>query len=555
MLTHLSIKNLALMDRADLEFDAGFTVVTGETGAGKSVLLGALGLLAGNRVAKTIVRRGADQCEAEGVLEFARCERLDALLDELGLPPCEDGRLLLRRTVHVSKPGRIVVNGANATLAQLERLGDAWIDFHGPGEPQKLFRESCQLEMLDLFAGHADTLAGYASRHAAWRAVLRRIDDIAAQEKITDDEADFLRGQLDRMAAVDLDDDAILALERDFNRLSKAKELAALLAKMEAGLAGDDGFAAAMPALLRAAREIAAIDPEAAGLENRLNALAIEIEDIAGDYARLAGDAGDEESAEETHRRMMLWLDLKRKYGPDAAAVRSRRDALARKLALQGGIEGAIARARDEAAHLETELRALAATLRAGRLDAAERLASASRRLLGSLGFRKADLRIRVIDTGKLTEHGDSACEFLFCANAGQELLPLNAIASSGETARVMLALKTVLAAVDSTPVLVFDEVDANVGGEIGAQVGRELAALAGRHQVFCVTHLPQVAAQGRAHFRVVKSQTDESTTVLIEPIHDSRSEREDELARMLGDRKSAAALSHARELLGAGPV
>lgn len=551
MLTHLRIKNLALLDEAELEFDAGFTVVTGETGAGKSVLLGALALLAGNRVAKTVVRRGAEQCEVEGALEFASAEKMDSLLEELGLPACEEGRLLLRRTVHVTKPGRIVVNGANATLAQLERLGEAWIDFHGPGEPQKLFKESCQLEMLDLFAAHGETASLYSAQYAAWRTVLRRIEDIASQEKITEDEADFIRGQLDKMNAVDLDDDAVAALERDFNRLSKAKELASLIGKVHGALAGDDGFSARLPALLRASREVAAIDPEAAGLENRLNALAIEIEDIASDYARLAADAGDEESAEDIHRRMMLWLELKRKHGPDAAAVRARRDALARKLALQGDIEGAIARARAEAETLEKTLRSLAAKLRARRLDAAETLAAASRRLLGHLGFKKADLRIRVVDTEKLTETGDSACQFLFAPNAGQELLPLNAIASSGETARVMLALKTVLAGVDSTPVLVFDEVDANVGGEVGGQVGRELAALAGRHQVFCVTHLPQVAARGRTHFLVEKNQTEDATTVTIAPIHASPAEREGELARMLGDRKSASALSHARELLG----
>ena len=234
MLTHLRIKNLALMDEAELEFDAGFTVVTGETGAGKSVLLGALGLLAGNRVAKTVVRRGTEQCEVEGVLEFAHPAKIDALLEELGLPPCEDGRLLLRRTVHVTKSGRIVINGANATLAQLERLGGDWIDFHGPGEPQKLFKESCQLEMLDLFAAHGETADRYAVKHADWRGVLRRIDDIASQEKITEDEADFIRGQLDRMNAVDLDDDAVAALERDFNRLSKAKELTSLIGKVHA---------------------------------------------------------------------------------------------------------------------------------------------------------------------------------------------------------------------------------------------------------------------------------------------------------------------------------
>lgn len=552
MLTHLRIKNLALMDEAALDFGPGFTVVTGETGAGKSVLLGALALLSGNRVAKTVVRRGAEQCEAEGVLEFDDHARIDALLDELGLPACEDGRLLIRRTVHATKAGRILVNGANATLTQLESLGAHWIDFHGPGEPQKLFKESCQLEMLDAYAENDDALETYGARYAALRAVLRRIEDIASQEKLSEDEAGFIRSQIEKMDGIDLADEAVAALERDFNRASKARELTALLGKMDSGL-GDEGLGEHLPSLMRAAREIAGIDPEAAGLENRVNALAIEIEDIRADYERLAREGGgDEDSLSDLHSRMNLWLELRRKHGPDAANVRAKRESLVRKLALQGDIEGEIARATAEAEKIEKELRKLGAGLRERRLVAAETLASASRRLLGSLGFKKADLRIQVVDTGKLTETGDTACRFLFSPNAGQELLPLNHIASSGETARVMLALKTVLAGVDRTPVLVFDEVDANVGGEIGAQVGRELAALSGRHQVFCVTHLPQVAARGRSHYRVEKSQTEDATTVVIAPIHASRPEREGELARMLGDRKSTAALSHARELLGA---
>ena len=552
MLTHLRIKNLALMDEVALEFGAGFTVVTGETGAGKSVLLGALGLLAGNRVAKTVVRRGAEQCEAEGVLEFDDTARIDGWLDELGLPLCEDGRLLIRRTVHTAKAGRILVNGANATLAQLETLGAAWIDFHGPGEPQKLFKESCQLDMLDAYADHGDTADAYAAKYELRRGVLRRIADIASQEKWSEDEAGFIRSQIEKMDGVDLADDAVASLERDFNRASKSRELTALLGKMDGGL-GDDGLGEHLPALMRAAREIAAIDPEAAGLENRINALAIEIEDIRADYDRLARDTGgDEETLADLHARMNLWLELKRKFGPEAAGVRAKKEALVRKLALQGDLEGEIARAQAEADRLEKELRKLAAVMRATRLAAAEKLAAAARKLLVHLGFKKADLRIQVVDTEKLTESGDSACRFLFAPNAGQELLPLNHIASSGETARVMLALKTVLAGVDRTPVLVFDEVDANVGGEIGAQVGRELASLSGRHQVFCVTHLPQVAAQGCSHFRVEKSQTEDATTVVIAPIHTARAEREGELARMLGDRKSPAALGHARELLGA---
>ncbi|MEM8868685.1 MAG: DNA repair protein RecN, partial [Verrucomicrobiota bacterium] len=181
-----------------------------------------------------------------------------------------------------------------------------------------------------------------------------------------------------------------------------------------------------------------------------------------------------------------------------------------------------------------------------------KQLSSKAEALLKSLGFKKAQLRIEVLSESELHDYGDSRCSFQFAPNAGQERLPLNKIASSGETARVMLALKTVLAETDSTPLLVFDEVDANVGGEVGRSVGAELARLAGQHQVFCVTHLPQVASLADSHFVVTKTQSDEATSVSIAPIHVDRSQRLAELARMLGDRSSASALAHAEELLGA---
>ncbi len=555
MLCTLRIKNLALMDAVTLELAEGFTVVTGETGAGKSVLLGALSLLAGNRAGKTIIRKNAEQCEVEAVLEFAETAGINAALAELDLPACDDGQLILRRTVAATKPARIQINGAAATLAQLEQLGGAWIDFHGPGEPQKLFHARYQLDMLDLFAGnaHRQKLAHYKTRYRAWRDAIAEIENLSSQEKMSEDEIAFVQSQLDRMAKLDLSDEGVAGLENDFKKLSKSRELCELLSRMDAALGEDEGIAGNFPALLKTAREIAGIDAETGALENRLNAVALEIADIQSDYARLAGDAGnaDEEAIAEITERMNLWLELRRKHGPSPEAVRAKRDTLAKKIALQGDIAGALARAETAAGKIETELKDIAGELGRTRTEAAEKLSDAATKMLGKLGFKKADLRIRISETGTLNDAGNSACEFLFLPNAGQDLLPLNKIASSGETARVMLALKTVLVAVDKTPVLVFDEVDANVGGEIGARVGRELAAIAGRkHQVFCVTHLPQVAAQGTQHFRVVKSQTDDATTVVIEPIHGDAGARESELARMLGDRKSASALTHARELL-----
>ena len=549
MIRRLQIRDLALMDRTSLELGAGFTVVTGETGAGKSVLLGALSLLAGNRAAKTIVRKGAEECSVEAELETDGDKRFDEVLKTLDLPACDDGLLILKRSVHATKAGRISINGGSATLTQLQQLGELWIDFHGPGEPQKLMRAETQLEMLDLHAGLAAPLAAYRTGWRLRNELLREAAEAATAERLSEDEAAFLRSQLEKLDSLDLSEEAIAKLDRDHARSSRAQELAALLGQLESGL-GSDGLGEVLPKLLKAGDDVARIDEEASALRDRLNSLAAEAEDIRADFARLGrGLSSDDESAAELDGKMNLWLEFRRKYGPGADAVREKREALRRRLASQGDVEARVAKLKAEAAKVEKDLRKQADVLRASRAKAADKLAAAARKMLGSLGFKKADLRIEVA-TAELGPHGADAVRFLFCPNAGQDLLPLDQIASSGEAARVMLALKTVLAAVDRTPVLVFDEVDANVGGEIGAQVGRELAALGKGHQVFCVTHLPQVAALGHTHLVVTKTQDDKSTTVEIAPVHGKRKDRESELARMLGDRASKVALSHARELL-----
>ena len=550
MIRRIAIRDLALMDRAELEFGRGFTVVTGETGAGKSVLLGALSILAGNRAPKSVVRKGAEAAVVEAELELGEDPLLASLLVEMDLPACDDGILLLRRTVSSDKAGRITVNGAAATLAQLARLGERWIDFHGPGEPQRLLRDSVQLELLDAHAGaaHAKALAAFAESHARWRGIHQRIEALRGAERLSDDEAAFVRSQLEKFDGLDLADDAIAALERDHAVASRAQELLALLAQLDAGLGGQ-GVGAALPRLLKAGSEAARIDPSLAESVRRLESLATEADDLRADLSRAARNLGSGGVPANLERRMNNWLDLRRRYGPDAAAVRAKREALAARLAGSEGAEEQIAALQAEADAAEQVLRTQAATLRKARAKAATGLADSVRRLLGHLGFRKAEFRAEIVDA-PLTVTGDSAVRFLFCPNAGQDLLPLSQIASSGEAARVMLALKTTLAASDRTPVLVFDEVDANVGGEVGAQVGRELAALGGGHQVVCVTHLPQVAALGHQHLVVTKEQDDRSTTVRIVPVQDQREARLAELARMLGDRTSKSALAHARELL-----
>ena len=552
MLQSLRIKNLALLEEVALDFEPGFTAVTGETGAGKSILLGALSLLAGERADKTIIRQGAAACDVEASLFFRNTKTIDALLAELDLPVCEDGMLILKRSLPREKAPKITVNGGLATLSSLQRLGETWIDFHGPSEPRRLLKESCQLELLDLYGRAEEKLAAYQVKYRAWRDALAERERIAKETKLAPDQIRFLENQLAKLDALDLSDDAIEALERDFQRQSRAQELTDLASALANGLTGEEGATARVAALVREARQLETLDASSKVLADRLASASVELADLGAEFEALSGEFQfDPEQAAEVQSRMNTWLEAKRKHGGELSAVILAREDMRRRLAVQGDIEGTLSRLEQEISCAELAAKSEAQALRAVREKAACELAKIAAKSIAQLGFKKADFQIKVVSLSELGPTGDCGAEFLFSPNVGEAPLPLSRIASSGELARVMLALKAVLADLDGVPVLVFDEVDANVGGEIGTVVGEKMAAIARGHQVLCVTHLPQVAAQATNHLVVTKDQSKDRAVVSIEPIHESRKARVGELARMLGDRNAKSAQAHAEELLG----
>jgi DNA repair protein RecN (Recombination protein N) len=552
VLQSLRIRNLALLEEVDLEFEAGFTVVTGETGAGKSILLGALSLLAGERADRTVIRQGAAACEVEASLHFSRPGAIDAVLEELGLPACEEGVLILKRSVPLEKAPRISVNGSLSTLAALQRLGAHWIDFHGPGEPRRLLREDCQLDLLDVFARNAEALAQYRRRYGAWQEKRRERERLEGEASLPQDQVDFLKNQLLRMDALDLSPEAIDTLERDFARTSRAQELLELARVLADGLTGDEGLQGRLAALLREARRLEGLDPAGKPLAGRLEAAAVELNDLGAEFSALGRELQFEPAqVEALEMRMNAWLELKRRHGGDPLAVAAARDALRRKVEAQADLEGTLVRLDGEIAEAAAAVRKEAAALRARREKGARDLAKVAAANIAELGFTKADFKIRMVPLAEPGPSGDCGCEFLFSPNVGEDVRPLSRIASGGELARVMLALKAVLAELDDVSVLVFDEVDANVGGEIGRVVGEKMARIGKSRQVFCVTHLPQVAAQAASHFVVTKDQSRERAAVQITPIQAARKARVGELARMLGDRNAKSAIAHAEQLLG----
>ena len=560
MIQFLRIQNLALLEQAELEFGPGFLCVTGETGAGKSVLLGALSLLAGARADKGLIREGAETCTLEAGLWIELSERVDSFLEQAGLPPCEEGCLLLRRALSRKRVPQVQVNGASTTVAVLRELAELWIDFHGPGEPQKLFQEKIQLAWLDAYCVGSDAqdeqgsvFQDYQTNFKAWKDVHARMDRLRGEEQLSVDEQDFLKKELIALESMELSETAIQDLERDYQRASGGQELVELANQIHEGLSGEDGVDAPLGECLRLAQQLRELDEEGGGLADRLQSVILDVNDISECFRDLADSVDlDPETVEEIESRMNTWMTLRRKYGNNVEAVLKEKARLEEKLSLQGDIEGALTKLDEEANVIDKHLKRLAGKIRKIRESGSGDLAAEVVQMLTRLGFKRPRFRIELTNTESFTSAGGSVCSFLFAPNAGQSLMPLNKIASSGETARVMLALKTLLARVDHTPVLVFDEVDANVGGEIGLAVGQEMRRLAAGHQVVCVTHLPQVAAQGHTHFTVTKDQDEASTWVSIQAIHADTSARQGELARMLGDRNSSSALEHAVELLKA---
>lgn len=547
MLTRLSVRNLAIVESADVEFGGGLTVITGETGAGKSVLMGALELVLGARADASTVRDGAKEARIEAT--FAVPGVVDAFLDAAGLPPCEDGVLLVRRAISATGGGRVHVNDAATTVQTLRALGKLLVDVHGPNDHQSLLEEGFQRGVLDAH-GRLDTSA-YA---AAWA----RLADLRAQRAdLQGDDADVaetcerLRYAVDELDAAQLtpeDDDELPA------RHAVAAHAAEILDCANAATAAlseaDDSAAAALVGAGARVREMARFHEAAGAWGETIERLTVEVQELAQEIADSASrlDA-DPEALQALDDRLSLVQRLKRKYAcPDVAALLALRDERARRLADLEGRGARLAALADEIAAAEAAVRAAGAKLTAARTKAAARLARAVTKELHGLGFLRAGFDVSLAPhTPDAT--GCDAVDFQFAPNPGEAARPLREIASTGEIARVMLAVKTVVAEHDAIPVLVFDEIDSNIGGEVGRAVGEKLRAVARHHQVIAITHLPQSAVYGARHLAVAKAVSGGRTRSTIQPLEGEA--RVAEIARMLGGTSLTSVVEqHARELL-----
>lgn len=548
MLSLLKIGNLALVERLVWEPQGGFLAITGETGAGKSVVMGGIALALGERGDKGMIRTGADQCVIEAVFRLPHPRTIDLLLEEAGIPPCEDGELLVRR-IMTPTSNRQFINASPAPLRVLKEIGRHLVDMHHPGEQRSLASQERQLELLDAFAGNAPEREAYRTAWEDWTAARHAYETCATAELATERELDYLRHQVDEIQQAGFTAEEAATLERDWQRARNAARLREGASPLVRLLSDDEtGLLEQMRRLLRGVRDLSRLDETATtwatplenafgDLEDCERTLEHYLDSLDGDPAALAGLA----------ERINQLDALKRKYGRDFAAIeahlascREQLDAIEHREEKLAALEQAATAAREAA-------RQAARRLSATRQQAAPKLAAEVLRHARELGFRQAAFEITLPPSAQLNPQGAETADFLFGPNPGEPLKALRLIASSGEMARVMLAMKSALATQDDTPLLVFDEIDANVGGEIARAVGLKMSRLGATHQVISITHFPQVAALAGSHYLIEKTAENGRTVSTLRPVEGE--ERVGELVRMLGG-GGESTRAHARDLL-----
>jgi DNA repair protein RecN (Recombination protein N) len=567
MLAELRIRDLGVIDDAHLEVSAGLNVLTGETGAGKTMVVDALALLLGGRADPGAVRAGRPAALVEGRLRTGDDDQVAAALETAGVTD-EDGEVVVARQVLVEGRSRAQLQGRMATVAAVADVVRPLVEVHGQHEFQDLLRPGVQRDLLDRYAGESalELRAAFGSGWRRLRAVTRELDDLTTRAREREREIDLLRHQLEEIEAaqVRVGEEAELAAEAERLANAEALQQSAALAHQLLEDDEDAGAATALGAAARAVHGPGAHDRALGELAERAQSLAAEVGDLASSLRAYAeGVLVDPGRLEEVNVRMALLRDLERKYGDDEEAVLAFAGKAAARLAeLEGGTLRSEA-LEAEAAELRRDLAGTGAALTAARQQAADRLGEALRAELADLAMPSARVEVAVeqdpdddgleVDGRCLaaTEDGLDRVDVRLAAHPGAPLRPLGRAASGGELSRVMLALRVVLAGVDRTPTLVFDEVDAGVGGRTAAAVGRRLAQLARRHQVLVVTHLPQIAAHADRHFTVEKHSAEGTTSTDVRLLDDAG--RVGELSRMLaGMEGSGLAQAHAEELLAA---
>ncbi len=546
MLSILKIKNLALVDDLTWELGPGLIGVTGGTGAGKSMIVGALKLILGERANHDLIRTGSSSCAVEAIFELgSNLLQVNDLLEENGLEPCEGNSLVVKRVFGGASGNKQFVNCSPCTLAALKSLGSFLVDLHGPHEHQSLLSPERQLHMLDAFAKAQKEQSAYGEAFRNWQRTLADLDSFRDMRQASDQEIELLRYQAEEIQSADLNVEAIAELEQRYKMARNGAKLSEHAADAFGSLneAGNSLTEAG-----RALRELEKLDPAIGGLTGGFESARVEIEELEANLREYTDELEfDPTEVLEMENRIDQIEGFKRKYGQSVESVIAYGEKAVERLEQIDSREEELEKLTAAIDTAREKLDKVAAKLTKKRKAAAPKLAKEIASHLKDLGFKQSMFEIQLAEIGEPGFRGYEAVEFMFGPNPGEPMKPLRIIASSGEMSRVMLAVKSALADQDQVPLMVFDEIDANVGGEIAGAVGRKMAGLGKQHQVVSITHMPQVASLAHHHYVVTKTVKNSVTHSGLERVEGKK--RVAELARMLGG-KSDQTVALAETLL-----
>ena len=549
MLNFIKIKNLALVEDVTWELGRGLVGVTGETGAGKSIIVGALKLILGERADRSLIRTGQEQCSVEASFNLDDLKRISQILDDAGVEPCEDNTLLVKRVVSTSGTNKQFINGSATTMQVLKEVGEFLVDLHGPHDHQSLHSRERQLDMLDKYAGSEPALVAYHLAWKQWRSTTAELEELRTSERASQQQIDMLKYQIQEISAARLKPGEDEQIESRHHMVANSARLSELCGEMVERLGeGKDSILSSLREVSRMAHELERIDPASTKIFEEFESAVIVLRELESSVRDYAGDLElDPKEFAALEERMAAIQKLKRKYAPSVDAILAHLADCENKLAKMEGRTDEIERLEHlQKAHL-AEVEKTGKALSKKRSDAAPKLAKDVSRHLADLGFKQSLFEVHLSALQEPGPDGLEEVDFQFAPNPGEPMKPLRLTASSGEMSRVLLAVKSALAKQDSVGLLVFDEIDANVGGNIAEAVGHKMAAIGKSRQVIAITHFPQVASLAASHYVVTKEVHDKRTKSTIREI--TGTERVEELARMLGG-KIESAREHARSLL-----
>jgi DNA repair protein RecN (Recombination protein N) len=555
MLISIRVQNFALIEDIDVDFASGFNVLTGETGAGKSIILGALDLLLGARASTDAIRAGEDRAIIEGLFAIDEGDARDAL-DELDLQEEDPSILLVRRVLARNGRSRITVNGHTVTISMLRKVTHNLVDLSTQHNQYALLQESAHLEILDRYAGLRENGQAFAESHEHYRSLVTERSRLLGAEQKRIEREDFLRFQLDEITAAEIEENEDVSLQSERNRLRHASHLQTESSQATAKLSSSHGGAlSALHLSIEHIQKMEALDPEVSTLVQRVDSARIEIEDISFELEKYAqtivcspSRLAQVEERHSTLRRLM------RKYGGTLEAVTARQLNIEEELQEFTHCEERLESLETEIATTFENIKKKANTLSIKRKKAAKKLTAMVEKELQSLSLKSCHFRTdfqTVIGEDGFNATGCDRVSFELAPNVGEGFQPLTKAASGGELSRILLALKSALVAADPVATSIYDEVDTGVGGAVAERIGQKLKGASTSRQVICITHLPQVAAYGHRHLHVSKETEKGRTRTCVSIL--TEKERLDELARMLGGVKRTKRVEdHAKELLDA---